>query len=1100
MNRLIIDIPSISKACLYAGVDGEFGRKVTFEGKEFQVNSPQWGYENFMVSYRSVLDRFGLRPYQTVAVLDGKHGNMFRRNIFSGYKGKREKKPPEIYQAYNDMAEGIADEISSLGGLVCWQAGMEGDDVVAYLAKTLGGRKLVWARDGDLIALKDETVDVLYDTVLNPATYKTCPDTKWITLYKALCGDTSDNFPGAKGFGPKAFQKVAMTLGADGLADLERLIQKRQLNMIDLDACPDLKKVVEQAADVYTSYACAKFYPELVNTSASPLKIVAQVTRELGEDTHELMKQWAGTKKLAKLSDKAWIMSEIAKSPLVSLDIETDTPPESKAWVERILANSDKRSMVDIMGSYLVGMSLTFGDNLQHTVYVPVRHARPQGSLYDTPNWDSGEAADLVGAIPDKLEVAIHNTAFELPVLYNEWGGWVEGAIDTALMSSYVDENEKMGLKDNSLRLFDYKQTSYEEVTTKEGPLGTLPAGGKQTKTFQKEITPAVTQTLVNEDTNEVRTVVTPAVTEPWEAKQYGMAELTAAEVFEYGCDDTRCTAALYNRLRFTMELEGCWQTFLDVEVPVTYVMAQAYVDGIDVDFEKLSRLEVADKEEADRLWYDTVRPYLMKKGWAGCEPPTFERTPAGIKQAFEIIMGNSLDCRARMEDKIIAAVREQGCPELADALESDSDIDSLIQEHFVAEPDFSVSKSKDLVYLMYEVMGLPIRFRTVPTENMRARGIREGNPQADASAIEHALQLDLEGHPEEAEILKAVRDIKGVETRNNLYYRPYPLYKHWKTGKIHSNPGQCRTTTRRAASSNPNLTQISKYKDMGRMRSTLVAPEGFIMCAADQSSQELRHIAEASQDQALLSCYIGDDLRDPHHLTGLGIAIRRGLTDISTYETFAAAIEAGDKSAKKCRNLAKVLNFGTAYGTQAKKLAKMLVCSVEDATVYLAEKNRIYSGITQWQQEVPKLARAQGYVATPLGVRRHLYEKLNGHDKWAGLEAERQAINFIIQSGSAEQIKLVLGEMYLSGIMEEYGIRVLATIHDEIVVLIPVNDRMSEAVIAFHRCMVRQYADMKVPAMSDVSIGWNFGELQGIGKHPTHENIQAAYKKLLTT
>lgn len=1098
-RRLIIDLSSILTACHRVGIDGEFGRKVTFEGKQHQVNSADWAFENFMVSYRSVLDRFGLKPYQTIVVLDGRDSRHLRRNIWSAYKAHRPKSPPELNQEYAWAIEGVVDEITAHGGLAVKQDMMEADDVVAYLSKTLLGYKLLWSRDADFLAIRSETTDILLKDELNPTFYESCPDTKWVLLYKALCGDSSDGFPGAKGFGPKAFQKLAMQFGAEGLEELEEMIQKRQLDQLDTEQLKELGKVVEHAKDVYTSYALAKFYPDAVNTSASPLEIQAQVIRQAGADTHELMRQWAGTKTLLAPDDTAsiaWVAEQLRKSPAVALDIETDTPPESKEWVKRLLENSSKKSMIDIIGSYLVGMSLTFGDNMQHTVYIPVRHAG-EG------NWNTGDVADLVGAIPEGADVFIHNVAFELPVLFNEWGGWVEGAVDTALMCSYVDENESMGLKQNSKRYFGYEQTTYEQMTTKEGPVGSL-QGGEVIKTFMKEISPAVThgESKFDELGDEVvvEVIDSPAVFEEWETRQYGMSELTAAEVFDYGCDDTICTAALANRLRFTMELESVWETFLKVEQPVSYVVAEAYVRGLELDWDKLARLREEDQKTFERHWQDVVRPYLLEKGWPGGQYMPFERTPAGIKVAFETLTGKALDCKARMEHKIIAAVREQGCPELAEALESTDEtaVDELLRNSFVPEPIFSVSKSADLRKLLFEAMGLPVRFRTVPTENMRAKGIREGSPQADASAISHALALDLEeGSPEYA-VLLAIRAMKACETREGLYYAPYPYLRHWKTGRLHSNPGQSRTSTRRFASNNPNLTQISKYKDEGKVRSTIIAPPGYVLVTADFTGQELRGMGEASQDPALLSCYLGDDLKDPHTLTAVGIAKRRGYAELSEYEAFVAALQDGNKLAKATRNLGKSTNFATAYGCLAPKLAKMLVCSVDDAGIYLAAKNEVYAGLAAWQQATIKLARQQGYVTTPLGARRHLYAQLNHHDKWTQLSAERQAVNFCIQGAAGEQTKLAMGSMHLDGVLERHGIQLLASIHDEIVVLIPVES-LVDGIIEFHACMIQNYADSSIPAVSDVSMGWNFGELESVGTEPTREKILAAYEALLT-
>ena len=52
--------------------------------------------------------------------------------------------------------------------------------------------------------------------------------------------------------------------------------------------------------------------------------------------------------------------------------------------------------------------------------------------------------------------------------------------------SSYVDENKSQGLKSLSSGYCGYTQTTYEEVTTKSGVVGTLPVGGKVVKSWDE--------------------------------------------------------------------------------------------------------------------------------------------------------------------------------------------------------------------------------------------------------------------------------------------------------------------------------------------------------------------------------------------------------------------------------------------------------------------------------------------------------------------------------------------------------------------------------------------------------------------------------------
>jgi DNA polymerase I-like protein with 3'-5' exonuclease and polymerase domains/5'-3' exonuclease len=1068
MDRLLIDASSILRAAHAAGKDLEFGRTVQFEGKPVWVNSAGWAYDSFMKSLRLVLEKTGLAPHQVILVLDGKNSRSLRAAIFPAYKGNRPPRAPEMNEAFNEALEGVKDEITALGGVVCYQEGMEADDVLAHLALNLKGKKVIWCRDKDMLALVSEDIHVLYGEELDPWIHSVCPPES-VCVYKALCGDSSDNFGGAAGFGPKKFEDFVLQYGLEGLTLMRELIEQRRLKELaeDLPDFKPLQKILDSERDVYLAFALARLYPDRIDA--------LQIEMQIGQGTHEEMRKWWQTKKLATPADAGWIVREIEKSPFVSLDIETDTPPESKEWAQKIIdaSNGRRKTFVDIMGSYLCGMSLTFGENLQHTIYMSVRHAG------ENP-WTVEDVMGIVGAIPESTPVVIHNVAFELPILFNEFGAWVENAVDTSLMCSWVDENESMGLKQNTKRYFNHEQMSYDQVTTKSGPVGTLPEGGKLLRTYEKDTTEGLSaQEFI----------------EPWEDRQYGMSELTAEEIFDYGAADATCTAALYNRLRLAMELEDTIEAFHDIEVDTSYVLAEAFVNGIVFDRETLEELSAEDQAHFEAQW-PTVLNYLMDKQWDGTVYVPFERTVAGIKAAFKLITGRDLDTRVRTESKLIAEVSEQGCPELAEALDTGADVDDLLQQYWEPNPDFDVKKSAHLVKLMYEVMGLPIRFRTVPTDNMRAKGIFEGNPQADFAAVEHALKLDLSEESEEHKVLLAIREMKSCLTREGLFYSAWPLYQHWKTGRVHMNFGQSRAATRRMTPNSPNGSQLSKKGDGRKVRKIIACPPGHVVCTMDFAGQELKLAAWASQDAAFLSCYLGEDLRDLHSMTGSAIAKRAGGSKLADYFEFVLAIEAGLAEAKAFRGKGKAVNFATQFLVRAKKLAKMLIVTEGEAQLFIDAKNETYPGLVEWQQQVISELHKTGISKTPHGAIRHLKDKLASGDKWLIAEAERQAINFKIQSAAKEQTQLAMNEMRRRNVFEEFRIKFVTAIHDECVTYIPVEN-IVQGIQAVHACMVTPYADMAIPAESDISIGWNFGELVGIGKNPTEENILAAYNKL---
>lgn len=1040
-DRLLIDASSVIRACVYAGKDEEFGKKAkTPEGKDIFVNSGYYGSELFLKSYASVLEKFNLTPNQTILVLDGYDANRFRKNLYSGYKANRAKLAPELYEAFKVAIERSGEQLLKLGAFVVDQDMTEADDILAYFSKELDGRKMIWSRDKDMLALQNDSTDILLNDELNPQLSVAC-DNKYATVYKALVGDSSDNLPGAKGFGEKAFINMVIQYGEEGLETMKEMIEDHELDQLNINEFKPFKKIVESAGMVYINYECAKFYPENVNMPFAPMTIKARLIEPANEETHPYLVRYAGQVKLAdSQSDFANLKVHMKTSPFVTIDLETSTPPESDVWVDAILATKKtKATVVDVFGSEITGMGITCGNNAQITYYIPVDHK-------ECYNFTLDEIADVLEAIPDSVPVAIHNTNFELPVLYTNLGGWLSNAVDTQLMKSYVDENTGLGLKKCSKQYFDYDQTTYEDTTQ-----------GRK------------------------------------------MNELTGAEVLSYGADDTIVGSALYNRLKLTMELENTIDAFEKVELLTQYWVAEAFVNGFKPNLERLAELKAKDKKEFGEGEVE-LNEYLMSIGWKGCEfEPIQDLSPASVKKAFSDLQGTKLECRARLPEKVAAAVRDQGQPELADLLE-EGNIDSInatLEAMFEPHPEFDVEKDAHLKKLVYETWGLPIRFRTIPTAIMRKKGIQEGNPQIDTSAIDHAIQLDLTGEDEETmlrvSILKTIRKMKAANTRSGLYHTPYPVLAHWKDGKIHCNLGQSRTTTRRFAPSNPNLNQLPKKGDGLAVREVVAAPEGWLTFASDFGGQENRICAEASQDRNMLACFVGDNLRDMHSLTGAAIAKKKN-SKFGEYDLFMKSLD--NKEVKGFRASGKATNFSTMFGCRAAKLAKLLIIDEISAQQYLDAKNATYHGLEEWQLSTAKSAKKLGYSSTMLGGRRHVAEAIRSSNRYDVAKAERQAINFTIQGSAAEMTKLAVCSMAAKGLLNRDDVQFLFCVHDEVVMFLR-KDTAHETIPLLHACMVQQYADMEVPLISDISVGTTFGTLIEIGNVPDPEKITEAIEKL---
>lgn len=1090
MKRLIIDMSSIAWAALLGGKDPEATTVYDFEVKEGvfkDVNVPSivHGYERILEAYLVALKETNTTPHQTIVVLDGMNASSLRRFFYPEYKGQRPKRPKELIESFNGAVDGFKDDILSLGGMVVWQDQMEADDVVAFLCEKLEGEKVVMTRDKDLFALRDEDVQCIYrgefDAMAPWGPIEGELGRVYARVWKALVGDTSDNIKGCKGFGPAAFMKLISAFGDYGIEQLDLMMAKGDLSSLeeDVDSFKPLKKVLDQQRQVLTSYDCGKFYTDRVNTIDAELQVQAGYVHKYTSDYPFELKKFFQQQRLVTAStfeaDLAFAIPHLLASEVASLDIEAATPPESDEWLERIAtAGEGKRKKLgfDTLGFDITSLQLTFGDNGQHTFYIAVDNA-------DTDNCTLEDVARFLEHVPENTKFAIQNTSFELPVCKKDfgeklwmtdgvdtthgavWHGFIPNAYDTAIMASYVDENEASGLKPSSKRILGYDQASFEDT------MGVFEMNEDGTHKM-----------VINKKT---------AAGKRGEAEKVLIRmrktnEVSAEYLFDYGCDDTVMTIALFNHYHFVMEIEQTIDAFRKVELWTQYAIAQAFLDGVPFDSEQLQVLKAEDQATYDDCW-SRIRLFLINIEWKGSVYEEQELTPAGIKYMAEVITGKPLKSRVRKLDKLAVACEEHGCDQVfcsAVKCEDKAGANRSAKLRFTPEPQFSMGSNKDKCALIYDHWEFPVRLRGKVTDTMRKNGQFVGNPKADADVFAHILKFDLEDNDERLPIIEDMQTMIRINTLMSLFYWPYEQFPHWKTGRIHSSLGQSRTVTRRFAPNAPNVNQLPKRGDGIKFRYCFLPwDDNQYVFSPDWSGQELRITADQSRDENFLSCYIhpeDQEDKDVHSLTGANIAKLQGLDAYSDYTVFMELKDEGNKEVKAARSAAKSTNFGSIYGIQEKKLGIQLLCTEKEAKNFLNAYDDTFPGVPAWKDAVIKSAYQTGYVTTLLGARRHLKKTLKSEDKWIRMAAERQSVNFKVQGSAGEQAKLAISVQWVEGFYRRPDVHFYFPVHDELCNSAPKEGAEKTAKYVTD-VMERQYADMIVPMISEASWGPSFGQ-----------------------
>jgi 5'-3' exonuclease len=767
MKRALLDLSSIVWTCLMAGVDKEHGKQaideagvpmVNGKGNPIIINSAGYGYDNCINHIVEVMADLRITPRQMIIVKEGMNSKQGRQALLSTYKAGRDKLPGQ-YEQFNLCKDQLIEMLLGLGAQMCWQDAVEADDVIGYLAKHLKGE--VWIVSGDKDLAQCVGGDVHHyragardENPFGPFAHRLIP------TYIALVGDNTDKIPGAKNFGEKKAEKLLLTFGEEGLELMEGLIRKKDLKALardgDVNEMKELQLIVDDASNVYISYELGRLRTERVNTMKRPLNWRVGFVKPREQCEEQVLRRYAGVNKLvsAENYDEAleFFKRQLSKTPEFALDIETSTPEESDEW----LRLQGKEDGVDVFGSELTGMSITFGDNCQFTYYLTHEHVEEEGVT----NLTREQVRDLVALIPKDKINWVHNNAFELPVLYNEWGadwaddpewhGFLPNVRDTKIASSYADENRTAKLKELSKEVLGYDQQTYEATTTATMKKSSWNGVGRVKSEWTDKIEVGTGEyeqiPVCNDEGDPVFvdgveiTTIGPEITKFVDGDemvkvQYKMNQLTANQVVGYGCDDTICTVGLANHFQVIMEIEDTIDTFHEVETFPAYLTALGFVQGVEFSHEDMREMEKEDDVAYDKAWA-TLRDYLMEIGFDGTRCPVFEEiTGPTIKEAHLLLTGAEFKTQVRTPSKI-AKLLDEAADTSEAAGEDDyasvvrllavhiaandlSSFNALVAANFSGEPKLDLASPKQMKRLLYEFIGIPVQIinDVTPTE-----------------------------------------------------------------------------------------------------------------------------------------------------------------------------------------------------------------------------------------------------------------------------------------------------------------------------------------------------------------------------------------------
>ena len=311
------------------------------------------------------------------------------------------------------------------------------------------------------------------------------------------------------------------------------------------------------------------------------------------------------------------------------------------------------------------------------------------------------------------------------------------------------------------------------------------------------------------------------------------------------------------------------------------------------------------------------------------------------------------------------------------------------------AGEEFNINSPKQLGDILFVKMNLPSGKKT------------KTGYSTDVMVLE-----DLESYG--YNIARLLLDYRKLNKLKTTYVDTLPNLVD-SNSRIHTSFNQIGTATGRLSSSEPNLQNIPVKTDDGiKIREGFVAGEGKVLMSIDYSQVELRVLTSMSKDENLIEAYREE--KDLHDLTA------RRIFNLSD----------SDDVTREQRTIAKIINFSIIYGKTAFGLAKELKIPVKDASEYIKKYFEQYPRVTTFEKEVIEFGEEHGYVKTLFGRKRYI-SGIDSKNKTIKAQAERMAVNTVIQGTAAEILKKVMLKVHET-LKDKDDIALLLQVHDELI------------------------------------------------------------------
>jgi DNA polymerase-1 len=418
-------------------------------------------------------------------------------------------------------------------------------------------------------------------------------------------------------------------------------------------------------------------------------------------------------------------------------------------------------------------------------------------------------------------------------------------------------------------------------------------------------------------------------------------------------------------------------------------------------------------------------------------EPKLKEEGLHDLFRDVEMPLVRVLECMERTGVRINPSMLEEMSANMGQRLETVAE-----EIYEMAGLRFNINSTQQLGKVLFERLELH-----------KELGMKKVRKTKTGYATNAAMLESMAAHP----LPRTIIEYRQLKKLQSTYLDTLPKLINEHTGRIHASFNQTVTATGRLSSSDPNLQNIPIRTELGRQIRKAFVPgdDDSVLLSADYSQIELRIMAHASEDAALLKAFQeGED-------------IHRGTAAL----IFGVAPE---EVTAEMRGRAKTINFGIIYGMGPHRLSRELGISFPEAQQFIASYFDVFSGVKGYLDRTLEEAREKGFVSTLLGRKRQI-DEIDSTNSQIRSMAENIAVNTPIQGTAADLIKKAMIDIHQALEDQKLKSAMIIQVHDELLFDVPKEEL--EEMQRLVKEKMEGALDLRVPVLVDMGFGQNWLE-----------------------